>query len=149
MITPQPKILNPNTVKRPLGVTILTWVVLIITSLNWLRLVEVIRRWEFLRNLDPAPPVLYLAITGLIWGLLGTSLVWGLFLGRPWSPLLMQLVAIMYSAVYWFDRLLLANSSAIAKRWPFVLGLTITLLAFIFWLFSRQKTKDFFNQSQT
>ncbi len=149
MENPQTTNNNHHHPKRPFSVTFLTWVVLIITSLNWLQLVEVIRRWEFLRSLDPAPPVIYLAITGLVWGLLGICLVWGLFLGRSWAPWLMQVISVIYTAYYWLDRLFFADFSAIANRWSFTLGLTITLLVFIFWLFSRPKTKEFFNQSQS
>jgi len=137
---------NPQSTKRPLSVTLLAWVVLILASLSWLRLVEVIRRWSFLQSLAPSPPVLYLAITGLIWGLLGTCLVWGLFLGRWWAPRLMQISALGYVTYYWLDRLLIADSSAIASRWPFALGLTITLLAFTFWTLSRPKSRLFFQK---
>ena len=147
MANPQSAIPIPHSSKRPLSVTLLTWVVLIITSLSWLRLVEVIRRWDFLQSLTPAPPVLYLAIAGLIWGLLGAFLVWGLFLGRSWAPRLMQITAPVYAACYWLDRLLIADPSAIVNRWPFALGLTILLLVFTFWVFLRPKTKYFFDQS--
>ena len=127
----------------------MAWVVLILASLSWLRLVEVIRRWSFLQSLTPSPPVLYLAITGLIWGLLGTCLVWGLILGRWWAPRLMQISALGYAAYYWLDRLLIANSSAIVSRWPFALGLTIALLVFTFWVLSRSKTQLFFQKDKT
>jgi hypothetical protein len=139
---------NSTTPKRPLSVTLLTWVVLILTSLNWLRLIEVIRGWKFLQSLTPAPPVLYLAIMGLFWGLVGAILVWGLFLGRAWSPRLMRNAAVSYALYYWLDRLLVADSSAISSRWPFALGMTIVLLAFTYWNFSRQKTQQFFNRSE-
>ncbi len=136
--------LQSQSPKRPLGVTLLTWMVLIITLLSWLQFGEVLYRWDFLQSLTPALPVLYLAITGLVWGLLGACLVWGLFLGRSWAFRLIQICAPVYAAFYWFDRLLIADPSAIANRWPFALGLTIILLAFTFWILSRPKTKIFF-----
>lgn len=137
---------NPHSPKRPFSVTLLTWVVLILTLLSWLRLIEVIRRWYFLQSLTPAPPVHYLAITGLIWGLLGVCLVWGLFLGRSWAYQLMKITAPIYALLYWLDRIMIADLSAIGSRWPFALGLTITLLAFTFWVISRPKTINFFGQ---
>ena len=132
--------------KRPLSATLLTWLVLIIASSNWLRVIEVLRQWTFLQSLSPNPPVpvLYLGITGLIWGLLGVILVWGLFLGRSWAPRLMQFAAPIYAAYYWLDRLLIADRSAIASRWPFALGLTILLLSFTFWVLSRTKVRQFY-----
>jgi uncharacterized membrane protein YuzA (DUF378 family) len=145
MTDSQNTIQNHPSLKRPLSVTLLTWVVLIITALNWLRLIEVTRRWTFLQSLSPALPTLYLAITGLIWGLLGVVLVWGLFLGRSWSPKLMQITGALYAAYYWFDRFVMADPSAISSRWPFALGLTSILLVYTFWIFSRPKTRQFFN----
>jgi hypothetical protein len=149
MMTQQPTIQDSSSPKRPLSVTLLTWVVLIITVLNWLRLIEVIRRWAFLQSLSPAPPILYLLISGLFWGLVGTALVWGLFLGRSWGPRLMRNIAIFYALYYWMDRLLVANRSAISSRWPFAVSLTIILLATTFWTFSRPKVQQFFNQSES
>ena len=123
--------------------------VLIIALLNWLRLIVVLRQWTFLQSLSPRPPVLYLGITGLVWGLLGTVLVWGLFFGNPWTPRLMQVSALIYAAYYWLDRLLIAESSTIASRWPFALGLTTLLLGFTFWVLSRPKVRQFYENSRS
>jgi hypothetical protein len=61
----------------------------------------------------------------------------------------MQVSAIGYAAFYWLDRLLVADPSAIASRWPFALALTIVLLACIFWVLSRPKTQLFFQKNET
>jgi len=148
MTTSHPANHHPSSLKRPLSVTLLTWVVLIITLLNWLRLIEVVRHFKFLQSLSPSPPTLYLAIMGLFWGMVGAVLIWGLFLGRSWSPRLMRNAAIFYVVWYWFDRLLIADPSAIASRWPFALSLTIVLLTLTFWILSRSKTKQFFKGSE-
>ena len=139
--------MKPRAPKRPLGVTLLTWMVLIIASLNWLQMLEVVRLWDFLQDISQDLPVLYLAITGLIWGLIGACLVWGLFLGRSWALKLMKITAPFYAIFYWIDRLWIANFSAIGNRWPFALGLTIVLIALTFWILSRSKTRNFFTQS--
>ena len=132
--------------KRPFSVTLLVWAVFSFTVLNWLRLYEVLRLWRFLITLEPAPPVFYLAFTGLIWGAVGSVLIWGLFLGRTWAPRLVQIAAIVYTLSYWADRIFLADPSAIATRWPFVLSLNIFLLVYIFWVLSRPKTQQFFQR---
>jgi hypothetical protein len=90
-----------------------------------------------------------LAITGLIWGLAGTTLVWGLILGRAWTPRLMRNSALIYSLSYWADRWLLADPSAITTRWPFALGLNAALLAYTFWVLTRPKTQLFFQKTGT
>ena len=135
--------------KRPISATLLTCVVLIMASLNWFRWVAVLRGWTFLQSLSPAPPVFYLLISGLIWSVLGVVLVWGLFLGRPWAPRLMQISAPLCALVYWLDRLLIADRSAIASRWPFALGLTFFLLCVTFWVLSRPKVQSFYQQPES
>lgn len=135
--------------ERPFSATLLTWVVLIMASLNWLQIIEVLRQWTFFQSISPTPPILYLAITGLVWGLIGAILVWGLFLGLPWAPGMMMIVAPVYAAAYWLDRLLIADLSAIITRWPFALGLTLLLLAYTFWVLSRPKVRRFYQKTGT
>ena len=118
-------------------------------SLSWLQLTSALRGWTFLRGLSPALPVFYLVVSGLIWGLTGAVLVWGLFLGRPWAPRLMKISAPLYVAAYWLDRLLVADRSAIASRWPFALGLTLFLLGFTFWVLSRPKVQFFYRKPES
>jgi hypothetical protein len=140
-----PKIAESNhKVKRPFGATILVWVVLILASLNWLRFVTVLRGWRFLENLEPALPLPYLALSGLLWGMVGTTLVWGLFLGRRWAPLVIRMAAPLYAAAYWLDRILIADPSAIASRWPFALGLTIILLILTYSVLASSKVRHFY-----
>ena len=137
----------PSGKKRPLSATLLTWVVLILTSLGWLRLAAVLGQWSFLESLSPAPPLVYLAISGLVWGVVGALLVWGLFLGRSWAPRFTQVSAPLYAAFYWLDRLLIADLSAISSRWPFAVGLTTLLLTFTFWVLSRPKVQHFYQKN--
>lgn len=148
--TPAPPSTPPaKPVKRPFSATLLTWVVLIIASLSWLQLIEVLRGWAFLQSLSPAPPLLYLAISGLIWGLVGAFLVWGLFLGRSWAPRMMQISTLIYTATYWLDRILIADPSVIVGRWPFALGLTIFLCGLTFWVLSRPKVQLFYRAPES
>jgi len=133
---------------RPFSVTLLAAVVLIFTALNGLRLVMAIRLWEFLSTLPVDVPVIYLAITGAFWAGAGLVIVTGLWFGLKWDPLLTRTAIVLYAIYYWLDRLLIAESMAIAARWPFAIGLTIILLIFAFWTLSRSKARLFFRQSQ-
>jgi len=140
---------NQQSPKRPLSVTLLAWVVLIMALLGWLRLYEVLRQWQFLQSLVPAPPVLYLALIGLGWGLIGTALLWGLVLGRSWAPNLTRAAALLYTIYYWLDRLLVADSTYITTRWPFTLGINIALLVLTLWVLARPKTQLFFQNNNS
>lgn len=140
---------DPQSPKRPFSVTLLAWMVLIMALLGWLRFFEVIRQWAFLQKLNPVPPVLYLAISGLILGIVGTTLLWGLVLGRSWAPRLMQFAALFYTLYFWLDRFFVASPEAIRIRWPFALGLNITILLFTFWVLTRPKAQHFFQKIES
>ncbi len=133
---------------RPFSVMLLAAVVLIFTILNGLRFIMAVRLWEFLSTPPVDVPLLYLTITGAFWAGAGLVVIVGLWFGLNWSPLLTRAAIVLYAIYYWLDRLLVAESMAIAARWPFTIGLTIILLAFTFWTLSRSKTRLFFHQPQ-
>ncbi len=108
-----------------------------------------IRLWGFLSTLPMDVPVTYLAISGTFWAGVGLAVIVGLWFGRNWSAHLTCAAFVIYAAYYWLDRLLVAESMAIAARWPFTAGLTIILLAFAFWTLSRSKARLFFANRKT
>jgi hypothetical protein len=118
-------------------------VVLIFTTLNFLRVFSAIRNWKFLATLPVGVPFVYMAATGLIWTAAGILLAVGLFFGRRWSFRLAKASVMLYTAYYWSDRLLIAEPAAIMVRWPFALGLTAALWMFTFWVLSRPNTHTF------
>jgi hypothetical protein len=130
--------------RRPFGVTFLILVVLIFTSLNVLRMVTAIRKWDFLQDTIPGIPVLYLVITGAIWSGIGIPLLYGLWTRRQWSRTMAIIAVITYSGYYWSDRLMLADRSTITSRWHFALGFTLLILALSFWMFTHSKSKSYF-----
>jgi len=138
---------HPST--KPFSVTLLMVVVLTLTTLHWLRLVEVIRLWRFLS----APPTsfstaqrVYFLLSGAVWGVAGLPLVWGLWRGKSWAPRLLRIAAPLYTIYYWADRLFLAIPETWQPRWPFALGMTVFLLGFTFWVFARAKARAFFSK---
>ena len=137
---------NPQSARRPIGVTILILAVLIFTSLNALRMITAIRTWDFLVDSPVGVPVIYLVITGAIWMGIGLPLVFGLLTGRKWSLIMAQIAVVLYICYYWFDRLLVADRFAIAGRWQFTLGLTILIMSFTFWTLTCSQNKAFFKK---
>lgn len=142
-------------VKRPRSVTLLALGVLIIAAINLTRFVLSLRYWDFLAS-QPGISPLYLAVTGLIWTLAGTCLVWGLWRARIWAPRLMQAVALTYALYYWLDLLLLKNHPltgaagalrlALPTNWLFSAGVTALCLAYMVWTLGRKKVKAYFDQ---
>jgi hypothetical protein len=101
--------------------------------LNLHRLVLSIQQWSFLADLGIVP--LYIAISGLVWGLVWLVLFWGLWRGRAWVRRGMQAAAPLYALYVWLDRILPALRyqplpDALPSSWPFLLVLTVLLLAY-------------------
>ena len=131
--------------KRPFLVTLLTGLVLIMTSANFIRFVGSLSQWGFLSTLPRVSP-LYLAMSGLIWTLVGLPLIWGLWRGHPEAPKATRIIALAYTAYYWIDRALLQSAPPNRSNWAFMAGLTILLLVAVFWSFSRPAAKVFFGE---
>ncbi len=130
---------------RPFGVTLLSFGVLIIAGINLYRCVEALLQWQFLAELFPALPV-YQMLSGIIWGLAGIPIAWGLWRGTSWAARLTPFATIAYILYAWIDRLVLRTGLE-AYNLPFELGLTVILLASIYWILSRPKVKSFFREN--
>jgi hypothetical protein len=140
---------------RPLSVTLLALGVLSIAGLNLVRFILAISRWQFLSNLPGVSP-LYLALSGLIWSVVGIVLFWSLWRGLPWAPRLLQAVMLTYAAYYWLDRIFLAEhlvtgpqgslSPFLPLNWPFTITITAILMVVAVWILSRPGTKIYFGE---
>jgi len=147
-----------TTVRRPFRVTILALGVLIITVANLTRFVLSLREWNFLAS-QPGVSPLYLALSGLVWTLIGTCLVWGLWSARPWAPRLMQAGTLTYALYYWLDMVFLqdhpvsgageALRAILPTNWLFSAIVTIVCLAFMAWTLSRAKVQAYFAQARS
>lgn len=140
---------------RPTGVTLLALGVLSIAGLNLVRFILTITRWQFLNNLPGLSP-LYLALSGLIWSLVGIPLFWSLWRGLSWAPRLLEAVMLTYAAYYWLDRIFLEDhivsgtqgslGAFLPLNWPFTITITALIMVITVWILSRQRTKDFFGE---
>jgi hypothetical protein len=145
---------TPQHTSRPASVTILALGVLIITILNLTRLVLSILNWDFLVSWPGVSP-LYMILTGLIWTLIGSLLLWGLWKARRWAPRLMQAVALTYALYYWLDHVFLRDHPAggvegaqqvlLPINWQFATVVTIICLVFTAWTLNRPKVKAYFD----
>lgn len=129
--------------RRPLGVTLLVVGVLIVAAIYLLRLAQALANWELLSNWLAVTP-LYLALTGLVWGLAGLILAGGLWLGKGWARPAFWLGFAAYSLYFWIDRLLLPGYPQRSANWPCLAGLHVLSLALATWILSRAKAKTFF-----
>ena len=146
---------GPLPARRPFNVTLLTLGVITISVLNLARFGLALRYWEYVDQRTPVSPW-YLALSGLVWGLAGLPLAWGLLRRQAWGPNLMQAMALTYATYYWLDQVFLqdhpmAGAEGGARlllpgNWTFEAGLTVVLLAFTVWTLNRRTTKAYFGE---
>jgi hypothetical protein len=144
----QPSISAPR--RRPFTVTLLALGVLMFAWLNTVRLALSISQWRFLGSLAVAP--LYIAGSGLLWGLAWLVLFWGLWRGLGWAWRGVQVAAPLYALYVWMDRILpglryQSIAGAMPSNWPFLLVLTGVLLAYVLLVLMLPKTRAFLGRS--
>lgn len=71
--------------KRPFGVTLLLWMVLLLSAWGTVRLVAALTWWDVLVQYDARLSPLYLSLTGAGWTAAGLVLLWSIWTGKPWS----------------------------------------------------------------
>lgn len=140
---------------RPASVTILVIGVLIITAINLVRLVLSIQEWKFLATWPGVSPF-YIALSGLIWTLAGSILLWGLWRAERWAPRLARALVLTYALYYWLDHVFLvdhpldgasgATRALLPVNWPFSAGITVLCLAYTAWTLNRRNVKAYFGQ---
>lgn len=133
-------------VRRPASVTFLAVLVLTIGGLNLIRVAQTLLQWSFLEELLPISPA-YFALTGLIWGLLGLVLIWGLWRGETWVPKLLRVSSLIYVIYIWVDRLLVRHPSSRSVNELFSALLTVSVLVIIFLILSRRNVKVYFGEA--
>ncbi|MDY6846828.1 MAG: hypothetical protein SVP52_06800 [Chloroflexota bacterium] len=134
--------------RRPLSLTIMLLVYLLWIILGWLRFAAALQEQELILGLVSPGVQYYLIAAGLTWGLSGLPVLWGLITRAGWTPKLIQITAILYPGMYWFERLFLWQDPEAARNWPFMLLLTILWLSLVFIALSLQRVQDFFSVKQ-
>lgn len=120
--------------------------VLSFTVVNLIRFYQAITLWDMLTSLSLSVSPLYLALSGLVWGLVGLPLSWGIWRGRAWARRALWLSALSFAGYYWVDRFIVASDPGRWVYWPFRLGATLALLLLVYWIFSRPRVKAFFGE---
>jgi hypothetical protein len=126
--------------KRPLGVTLLLWLVLSLSAWGLLRLIAALRWWDVLNEFGARLSPLYLSLTGAAWMVAGAVLLWGLFGGRLWTRLVIPAAILFWLIEYWIERIFFESPRANLS-----FALIASILLFIVTLTSafNRKTKDF------
>jgi len=118
-------------------------VVLIVAGMNLARLAQAVREWNYLESLLPVSPA-YLAVTGLVWGVLGLLAAWRMWQGQLWSRWFGLAFIVAFSAYYWIDRLFLPGYPGRNANWMFSAGLNLLVIAWSALTLTRPKVKRYF-----
>ena len=116
--------------KRSAILIILSIVTLSISLLGWLRLFVAIGDWNYLGEVAPAVLPVYLAISGMIWAVIGMVSAVGIWFRKRWSLILLACAVASFTIWYWMDKLLLSANPEAVSNLAFSLVLTICILAF-------------------
>ncbi len=116
--------------KRSVVLIILSVVTLSISVLGWLRLLVAIDDWDYLGEVAPAVLPVYLAISGMIWAVIGMVSAVGIWFRKRWALILLTCAVASFTVWYWMDKLLLSANPEAISNWAFSLVLTICILAF-------------------
>lgn len=131
--------------KRPFSVTLLSFLVLIITIVHLLRLVYAVSWWRFLTALQGNPPLL-IAFTGFIGTLLGAVLFWGLWIGHPRAPLVTKILVPLSLGWEWLEKLLSVQRGNQFENWPFMTASSLVMIIFTYWTLSTASAKKYFGE---
>jgi len=134
--------------RRPFLLTLLFWVFMLWTVLGFLRFARAIMDRTLIMELFSPAMFWYLVVAGLIWGFAGLPVLWGLTLGAFWAPKLIWVMAFLFPALYWFERLVLWRDDAAQGNWPFMLLLTFLWFGLTVWALRSAHGRQFFEPQQ-
>ncbi len=134
--------------RRPVWLTLILWVFLLWTVLGWLRFFGALTRREEILEILPGWIFWYLVIAGLVWGLMGLPVIWGLIFRAGWTQKLIPLAAILYPGIYWAERLIIWRSVEAQSNWPFMLLLSGLWFGLVVWVLRSDKVRRFFDREK-
>lgn len=128
---------NPSHPPRPFWLKFLSFSLLILSTVGWLRLGGSILRWNTLQAIGPNPGPPYMAVTGLFLGILALAASIAIWTRAKWAPLFTQIFIVLWLAWLWLDRAFFASSPNALANWPFLLGASVLVLAIVFLVLQR------------
>lgn len=142
----RPNIREVHRPKRPLPLKLILWVLVLWTLLGWLRFGQALAERDLILSLLRPGLYVYLVVAGLIWGLLGPPVIWGLIRKAHWTPAALLVSAGAYPALYWLERLLFWQDPTAHRNWPFMLLLTVVWFGLVYWGLYSAHLRGFFNK---
>jgi hypothetical protein len=131
--------------RRPFGVTLLAWAVLILSAWGVIRCIAALRWWAELIEFDARPGPLYLAVTGAGWGVAGGVLFRSLASRKLWSRIAAPASVIAWQIQLWIERFVSPSSS---PNLPFAISLSILITGMIIVAALHRSTRYYLHKSE-
>jgi hypothetical protein len=128
---------------RPFSITLLAVGVFLMAGLHLIRFYQALKQWDFLAGLPGVSP-LYLALTGLVWFLVGFGVGLALLRGYRFAPYAVMGLALAFTIYSWVDRALIAHESPDA--WPFLVIVNVILLVWVILALRRKGARQYFQR---
>jgi hypothetical protein len=130
------------TLKTIIRVTALLY--LLVAGFSLVRFARTLAQWSFLDTLPLSVPPLYLALTGLVWGLAALGVVYGLWMQKGWAPRYALGFTTAYFAYIWLDRAIFA-ANPLSNVW-FLAGTHVFILLFLWIAYRDRRIQTFFSE---
>ncbi|MGH2627195.1 MAG: hypothetical protein ACRDHY_11145 [Anaerolineales bacterium] len=91
-------------------------------------------------------PLVYLSMTGGLWGGLGLVAAFGLWSGRRWAPAWTRWAGVAFAAWFWADRLLWVQSEFARHTRLLAAATTVLALAVVWWGLRRPEIHQYFQE---
>lgn len=129
---------------RPVFVTYLAWVVLILGMVNLGRVYDGLTRHALYASLNLSLPLWLPVLSGGLWGLIWLAMAWGLWRCLPWAGRWMPVIFPIYELMVIGEQAIFARGSYERGRLLFAVGLAISLALIIALMFNRPRIRQVF-----
>lgn len=117
--------------KRSFSLKLLALGWLIAAILSSLRFTQALSNWDLLLTFGEPVLPLSLAVSGVVWMVVGLICAGGIWFKQIWAGWLSMVAAVLFSIWYWLDRVLLTRSQTAQTNTPFALIATFVLLLIV------------------
>ena len=114
--------------KQPFRVTLLLWLVLTLTTWNFIRFWTALEWREVLNEFSSQPTSTVLTASGAVWMVTGIFILWSIWQRKAWAAKLLLGASAGYTVWYWSERIIWQSPH---PNWPFAVIVNLVLLGFI------------------
>jgi len=130
--------------KRPRILTVFSLGIFIVSLFHLYKFIQILINFQILQTLPITISPIYLAVIGLIWGVLGLFLTWSLWTGKPWSQRASLFLSLAYMIFFWIDLIWIAEPEVLQTRWLINLILTVLGIPAVILILNLKSSRDYF-----